>query len=373
MTVDVVVTGMGLCCSLGNLHESWKRLLAGESGIQIRKPFAELPPHPLGLIGEQPTQLVAIAQQSAADAIRDAGLTLPLKDCGVVVGSSRGCQAIWEQSLVAGSSPHNWLETLPHQGAIAVSRQIGATGMVLAPTAACATGLFAIARGCEAIRTGQCQRVLAGAIEAPVTPLTLAGFQRMGALAKTGCYPFDKQREGLALAEGGAILVLETAEGAIARRAPIYGRILDYSFTTDAYHVSAPDLEGRSATLAIQQCLQRSRLTSSQVDCIHAHGTSTRLNDRNEAQLIQHLFPREVAVSSTKGSTGHTLGASGAIGVALCFMALRERILPPCVGLSEPEFALNFVATASPYPLEKALCLSFGFGGLNGAIALSRV
>jgi len=372
MTVDVVVTGIGLSSSLGNLRESWKRLLDEESGIQLQQPFAELSPRPLGLIGEQPTQLTAIAQTIAKDAVRDSGLTLPLKDCGVAVGSSRGCQAIWEQSLTYRTSPADWLETLPHQGAIAVARQIGTAGMVFAPTAACATGLLAIARGCEAIRMGQCDSVIAGAVEAPVTPLTLAGFQRMGALAKTGCYPFDKRREGLALAEGGAVLVLEAAESAIARRAPIYGRILDCGFTTDAYHVSAPDLEGRSATLAIQQCLQRSQLASSEIQYIHAHGTSTQLNDRNEASLIEQLFPREVAVSSTKGATGHTLGASGAMGIVFCLMALREQMLPPCVGLREPEFDLNFVAEARPSPLEKVLCFSFGFGGLNGAIALSR-
>lgn len=372
MAVDVVVTGIGLLCSLGNLRESWKRLLAQESGIEICQPFVELPLRPLGLIGEQPSQLSAIAEPIVAAAVRDADLTLPLKDCGVVLGSSRGCQGTWEQFLATGSVPEAWLETLPHQGAIAAARYIGATGMVLAPTAACATGLVAIARGCDAIRSGQCDRVLAGAVEAPITPLTLAGFQRMGALAKTGCYPFDRQREGLVLAEGGAVLVLEAANRAIARRAPIYGRILDSGFTTDAYHVSAPDLQGRSATLAIKQCLGRSHLASSDIDYIHAHGTSTQLNDRNEAQLIQHLFPQPVAVSSTKGATGHALGASGAMGVAFCLMALREQILPPCVGLREPAFDLNFVTLARCHRLENLLCLSFGFGGLNGAIALSR-
>jgi 3-oxoacyl-(acyl-carrier-protein) synthase len=195
-------------------------------------------------------------------------------------------------------------------GAIAAAREIGSTGPVKAPMAACATGIWSIAQAVELIQTGQCQRVVAGAVEAPITPLTLAGFNRMGALAKTGCYPFDEDREGFVLGEGGALFVLESADLAALRGAQIYGRVLGFGLTNDACYVNAPDLGGKSAIAAVNQCLKRSNLSAVDLDFIHAHGTATELNDKHEALLIQKLFDRGVAVSSTKGATGHTLGAS---------------------------------------------------------------
>jgi 3-oxoacyl-[acyl-carrier-protein] synthase II len=237
--------------------------------------------------------------------------------------------------------------------------------------AACATGLWSIAQGFELIRTGQYERVLAGAVEAPITPLTLAGFAQMGALAKTGAYPFDRHREGLVLGEGGAILVLEASTLAAQRGATVYGRILGAGLTADGYHVSKPEPGGRAAIAAVKQCLQRSQLDAAEIGYIHAHGTATALNDRNEAHLIQALFPQDVPVSSTKGATGHTIGASGAIGAAFCLMALKHQVLPPCVGLKQPDFALNFVTQPLPSASQTALCLSFGFGGQNAAIAFA--
>jgi 3-oxoacyl-[acyl-carrier-protein] synthase II len=223
----------------------------------------------------------------------------------------------------------------------------------------------------QLIETGQCQQAIAGAIEAPITPLTLAGFQKMGALATTGCYPFDRRREGLVLGEGGAVLVLESGEVARQRGAKIYGQILGYSFTSDAYHTSAPAPDGWQAIASIKQCLERSHLTPTEINYIHAHGTSTKLNDSREAKIIQYLFPQGVAVSSTKGGTGHTLGASGALGIAFCLMALKEQILPPCTGLSVPEFDLDLAIASRKTSVEKVLCFSFGFGGQNAVLALT--
>ena len=385
--MDVVVTGIGLICSLGSLAKSWQSLLAGNSGIGVHQPFRELLPRPLGLIEETPVQLGYLNQFAVAAALEDAGLTTPLPDCGVAIGSSRGCQALWEQLAgqmnVSSLNPkpytshpnvkiEDWLETLPHQGAIAAAGQVGATGPVLSPMAACATGIWAIAQGCELIQMGQCQRVIAGATEAPVTPLTLAGFDKMGVLAKTGCYPFDKDREGLVLGEGAAMLVLESAELALSRGASIYGQVLGFGLTCDAYHVSTPSSNNRSAILAIKQCLDRSNLRAVDIDYIHAHGTSTKLNDQREAGLIEELFPQGVSVSSTKGATGHTLGASGAMGAAFCLMALRDQQLPPCVGLKEPEFDLDLVTVPRRSEIRRVLCFSFGFGGQNGIIGLGK-
>jgi 3-oxoacyl-[acyl-carrier-protein] synthase II len=321
-------------------------------------------------------------------ALEDAGLVSPLPDCGVVIGSSRSYQASWEKlarefyrdaerlksRLYKQSLPTQaFLETLPHMNAIAAARQIGATGPVLAPMAACATGIWAIAQAASLLETGHCQRVIAGAVEAPITPLTLTGFQQMGALAQMGAYPFDRRREGLALGEGGAVLVLESAELAKRRSARIYGQVLGFGLTSDAYHANTPEPGSRSAIAAVKQSCDRSDLSLADIDYIHAHGTATQLNDQNEAHLIQYLFPQTVPVSSTKGATGHTLGASGALGVAFSLMALKHQILPPCVGLKEPEFDLDLVTVPRQGEIQQVLCFSFGFGGQNAVVALGKM
>ena len=379
MNQEIVVTGIGLHSCLGNLEDTWQGLLSLQSGIKLQQPFREvfpeIAPLPLALIREKPTTLSWITEQVVAAALDDAGLVAPLPDCGVVVGSSRSCQGIWEELDKDRSSllRVNWLDTLPNQSAIATARQIGSISAVLAPMAACATGIWAIANALQLIQHGICQRVLAGAVEAPITPLTITSFGQMGALAKTGCYPFDVNREGLVLGEGGAVLVLESEELALSRGARIYGRVLGFGFSCDALHVSTPEPEGKEAIAAIKQCLTRSNLSPRDINYIHAHGTSTKLNDAREARIIQNPFPWGVTVSSTKGAYGHTLGASGAMGVALCLRALREEILPPCVGLKEPEFPLDFVTTPRLGKIQGVLCLSFGFGGQNAVLSLGSL
>ena len=373
----VVVTGIGLVSALGkSLETSWRNLLLGKTGIKLHQLFPELGMIPLGLIAEKPSSLNTLTEIVVTSALEDAQLVVPLSDCAVVIGSSRSYQASWE--MIArqmyeekhGVDLDNWLNTLPNMNAIAVARQIGATGAVLAPMAACATGIWAIAQGAMLIQSGQYQRVITGAIEAPITPLTIAGFQQMGALAKTGAYPFDLQREGLVLGEGGAVLILESAELATQRQAKIYGEILGFGLTADAYHGNSPEPTGKSAIIAIKQCLERSQITPTDIDYIHTHGTATQLNDRIESKIIQSLFSDKLAISSTKGSTGHTLGASGALGVAFSLMALQQGILPPCVGLRQPEFNLNLITSAQASKIQHVLCFSFGFGGQNAVMAL---
>ncbi|WP_413171557.1 beta-ketoacyl-ACP synthase [Anabaena azotica] len=383
--VRVVVTGIGLVCALGkSLEDSWQNLLSGTTGIKLHQPFPELSKIPLALIGETPSDLSTLTQMVVNSALEDAKLAAPLIDCAVVIGSSRGYQGSWEKlarqmygkdTRELSLKLEDWLHTLPQMNAIAVARQIGAAGMVLAPMAACSTGIWAIAQAAMLIQTGQCQRAIAGAVEAPITPLTICGFQQMGALAKTGAYPFDVHREGLVLGEGGAVLVLESADLVKQRQTKpenIYGEILGFGLTADAFHGFQPEPEGKSAIAAIQQCLKRSHLTPTDIDYIHAHGTGTILNDLIESKIIQHLFPPTVAISSTKGSSGHTLGASAALGVAFALMSLKYQKLPPCVGLQQPEFDLNFVTTAKETKISHILCSSFGFGGQNAVIALSK-
>ena len=409
--MDVVVTGIGLQSCLGSLKQSWANILAGKSGIKLQQPFSELPSYPLGLIGELPCNISSLTKLVVSAAITDANLKLPLTECGVAIGSSRGCQGIWEQLIEERGTRReeqgtrneergtrreeeiffafgNWLDTLPHQSAVTAARLIQTTAPVLSPMAACATGIHAIARGYELIQTGECQRVIAGAVESPINRLSIAGFARMGALAKTGCYPFDRHREGLVLGEGGAVFVLETAELARSRGAKIYGKVLGFGLTCDASSLTAPKSSSNStrspapgllsappispSEIAVKNCLERSNLIPDAIGYIHTHGTGTKLNDCHEAQLIQHLFHHPLAISSTKGATGHTLGASGAMGVAWCLMALKSGYLPPCVGLQKLDFKLNIVRKTQHRDISNALCFSFGFGGQNGVLALKR-
>jgi 3-oxoacyl-[acyl-carrier-protein] synthase II len=345
----------------------------------------------MALIASQPGSLETLTREIVLEALEDADLSAPLANCGVVIGSSRGNQGKWEslarqQRFFAPSqishaprpTPHSlfplhsWLHALPHTAAITAAQLIETSAAVRSPMAACATGLWAIAQGYALIQSGEYDQVIAGAVEAPITPLTLTGFERMGALAQTGSYPFDCDREGLVLGEGGAALVLESAALAQKRSARIYGQILGFGLTADGYHVSAPEPESRAAIAAVNQCLEHSGLRSEDIQYIHAHGTATRLNDQNEAHLIQARFPPEVAISSTKGATGHTIGASGALGVVFCLLAIHHQQLPPNVGLRQRAFDLNLVTTTQAAAIRQALCFSFGFGGQNAAIACGQ-
>lgn len=390
LSVEVVITGIGLISALGSLETTWKRVLSGESAIVVSQPFPELNPLPLALINNMPVDLTNLIKPLINDTLQDANFTPPLLDFGVVIGSSRGYQAQLEKlvrkRLVTDNlldfppiSSHllpvtdsQFLDYLPHRVAIATSQLIQSTGPILSPMAACATGIWTIAQGFELIKMGYCDRVIAGAVEAPITPLTIAGFQQMGALAKTGAYPFDRQREGFVLGEGGAFFILENYESAQKRNSKIYGKISGFGLTNDGKYITSPDVGGKTALRAIIDCLERSQIAPDKIDYIHAHGTGTRLNDQHEALLIKHLFPSDIAVSSTKGATGHTLGASGALGVALGLMSLTQQILPPCVGLAQSDFPLNLVRKSEKTQIENVLCLSFGFGGQNAAIVLTK-
>ncbi|TVQ52281.1 MAG: beta-ketoacyl-ACP synthase [Spirulina sp. DLM2.Bin59] len=369
--MGVVITGIGLRSALGDAHQTQQHLFQGRSGVQLYQPFPELPPLPLALIGAHPQTLPALVPPLVQATLTDASLAPPLPNWGVVVGSSRGCQGNWEQMGRGEQLLNPWFSHLPATAATLTAQILQTPGPVSAPMAACGTGLWAIAQGYHWIQQGQCPQVIAGAVEAPITPLTLAGFARMGALAKTGCYPFDRQREGLVLGEGGALFCLESHRAAQARNALIYGEILGVGLTCDAYHVSAPDPSGQGARAAILQSLERAHLNPRDIDYIHAHGTGTQRNDHQEAQVLTDLFPHRPPVSSTKGGTGHTLGASGALGIAVCLWALRSQTLPPSIGLQLLAFPeLNMVRRAKRARIHHTLCLSFGFGGQNLAIIL---
>ncbi|BAQ63593.1 beta-ketoacyl-ACP synthase [Geminocystis sp. NIES-3709] len=372
--VKVVVTGISIISCLGDTKATWQGVINGISGIKFRQPFDYLSCLPLGLIKSHPSFIGDVTFTLIKDLINHSNLELPLKDTGIVIGSSRGCQSQWEIFLSSPKPSFSplWLNTLPYQPSIITANYIQTNASVLSPTNACATGLSSIAQGYELIKQKRCKSVIVGAVETPITPLTIAGFSQMKALSNKGCDPFGKERSGFVLGEGGAMLMLETEESARNRQAKIYGEILGWGMSCDAQTMTAPEKEAYTAIKTIKLCLERSQIQPEEIDYINAHGTGTILNDRREAKIINHLFPQNPKVSSTKGVTGHTLGASGAIATALSFLSLEKQILLPNTNLSCPEFDLNFCTQGEKYSLQKMLCFSFGFGGQNAVLAIRK-
>lgn len=402
----IVITGLGVITALGDRDRSWQRLLAGETALVHRQPFPDISPYPLAMVGETPVDLETLVFPVAWAALRDAALLTdkngveqvrcPL-ETGLVMGSSRGGQGLLERGRDRylsqnnaqdnnSQSSHWFIEALHHSTLFALARELNIQGPLSAPMAACATGLWSIMQGVLLLRSRQCKQVLVVTAEAPITPLSLAGFSQMRALAQSGLYPFDIDRQGLALGEGAAAFVLECLDeddNLYRRGAQNYGQILGLGFTADGTHLTAPDQTHRGMHQALCQCLgthgktAKSRRTSTaSIGYVHAHGTGTRLNDVQEATVLQRWFPNKIPVSSTKGATGHTLGASGGLGLAWSLLTLRDQVLPPCVGLTNPAFDLNFVLPGEQRQPDDSLVavlnLAFGFGGQNGAIAIGH-
>jgi 3-oxoacyl-[acyl-carrier-protein] synthase II len=375
----VVVTGIGLISALGeNLQSNWHNLLLGNSAINLRQIFTDLPCLPVAMIADQPSDLTVLLTNVLDQAIKDANLSYPLLDCAVIIGSSRGYQYVWEKMIFSRLtnegflSDDSFLKSLPCNLGLLTAKIIGSRGIVYAPMIACSTGMMAIAQGFDLIKYGQCDRVIVGALDCPISRLTITGFQQMGALAKTGCYPFDRNREGLVLGEGGAIFVLESEDLAKQRNAKIYGQILGYGWTNDAVSANSPSTDIHSASVAVKDCLKRSNIKPDDINYIHCHGTGTKLNDDHEAKIINYLFDHDVFVSSTKGATGHTLGASGALCLAFSLLSLRDNIIPPTVGFNQGNLGLNLMKKPEYININNVLCLSFGFGGQNMAIAVGK-
>jgi 3-oxoacyl-[acyl-carrier-protein] synthase II len=272
------------------------------------------------------------------------------------------------------STRAKWLNLLPGNIAGLVATQTKTQSVVLSPMAACATGNWAIAQAYEAIQMGKCSMAIAAAVDAPITPLSIAGFQKLGAMARTGLYPFSREREGLVLGEGAAAIVMESERSLRGRgyASSIYGEILGFGLTNDAWHPTSPDPEHSQAERAIHNCLGRAGIHAKDVGHINLHGTGTQLNDASEANLVARIFPHAPYVSATKGATGHVLGATGMMEAAFCLLALREQVLPPCTGMRSLEFDLNFTRNACQVEHEIALNVSFGFGGQNAVVAFCR-
>ncbi len=302
---------------------------------------------------------------------------------GVFIGTGiGGINTLEEQILVRAEkgerrvSPFLVPMMMPNAAAASVSMRYGWQGPCENTVTACAAGTHAIGNAANLIRYGRCDAVLAGGAEAPFTPTAMAGFRNMTAFSTVGeSRPFDVRRDGFMMAEGAAVLVLEEWDAAVARGATIVGEVLGSASTADAHHITAPAPGGVGAISCMNLALDDAGLKASDIVHINAHGTSTPKNDAAEAGAINKLFGQPgPLVTSTKGVTGHALGAAGALEAAAILMAMQRKLVPPTVGFeqADPELdAINLVV-GDPAPWEPgpSLSNSFGFGGHNGTLVL---
>lgn len=405
----VVVTGIGIISSHGDKENLWEGLLQGVSGVdRITRFDASTLPVQIGaeIRDFDPTKFMdrkearrmdrfaQFAVSAAKLSLEDAGIELPLTNpnrVGVLVGSGiGGIETVQEQSRILWEkgvdrvSPFFVPMMIPDMASGQIAIQTGAKGPNSCTVTACATGTHSIGDAFRVIARGQADVMLAGGSEAALCPMGLAGFISAKALStrnddpQKASRPFDRDRDGFVMGEGAGVLVLEGLEHALERGARIYGEIVGYGASGDAYHITSPAPEGEGAQRAMKEAILDGGLDVSDVDYINAHGTSTEYNDLYETVAIKHVFgdhAYKLAVSSTKSLTGHLLGAAGAIEVAICLMALKEQVIPGTYNYENPDPAcdLDYVPNQSrPAKLQVALSNSFGFGGHNATLALKR-
>lgn len=335
-------------------------------------------------------RFVQLALVAAREALADAGLDPSTWDgarVGVVIGCGMGGAATWEaqhaRMLAQGPdqvSPLLIPMLVPNMVAGHLAIEFGALGPNLVTATACASGATAIGVARDLVRSGACDIVLTGGTEAGLTPLSIAGFAQMGALSKrvddpaAASRPFDVDRDGFVAAESAGILVLERADAATSRKAPIRAYLAGYGASADGHHITAPDPDGAGAARAMRAALADAGLTASDITHINAHGTSTPLNDAAEARTIGKVIGNHPTVTSTKGVTGHALGAAGAIEAAFTVLTVQHGLAPPTANLDaqDPEVDLDIVAKA---PREQrvgaAMSNSFGFGGQNAVLVVT--
>lgn len=265
-----------------------------------------------------------------------------------------------------------------------ISMTFKAKGPCISVSTACASSTNAIGEAFKMIQRGAADIMITGGCEASITPLSLAGFCSMKALSerndspKEASRPFDKERDGFVMGEGAGILILEDFEHAVKRGAKIYGEVIGYGTTSDAYHITAPSPDAQGALMAMKFALSDGNLSPQELDYINAHGTSTKLNDEYETLAIKHLlkdYAKKVPISSTKSMTGHLLGAAGAVEVISCLMALNEGIIHPTINYTnfDEKCDLDYVPnTQRQADVKYAMSNSFGFGGHNASLVLKK-
>jgi len=407
----VVVTGLGAITPAGNdVRSSWEAALAGRSGIRRISRF-DPSPFKTQIAGEIPNfdptrymdrkdarrldRVIQLAVNAAGEAVQDAGLKVESLDgdrCGVVVGSGiGGIGSVLEQRQVletqgpARISPFFVPSCLADMSAGYISIQYGFRGPNMCVVTACATGNNCIGEALEIIRRNKADLILAGGVEAGILPLTIAGFDQMGAMATDSndnpcgaVRPFDRRRAGFIMGEGGSVLVLEELEHARRRGARIYAELAGYGACADAYHIAAPEPSGRGAIRAMQLALEDAGLPPAEIDYINAHGTGTPLNDAVESAAIRAVFGAhadQLTVTSTKPVTGHLLGAAGAVEAVFTVLALVEGIIPPTLNYEEPDPLCDLdYAPGAPRAKQMAAAMSnsFGFGGHNATLVFRR-
>lgn len=408
----VVVTGLGMITPLGNdVATTWRALLDGRSGSAPITKFdtANFPVtfacevkgfDPALYMDRKETKradpYTQYAVAGAVQAMTDAGLangasTYDPDRIGVILGSGiGGLKSFEEQHDVyrergpSKISPFFIPMFIADIAAGIVSMRLGAKGPNYATVSACATSAHALGDAFRTIQYGDAEVMIAGGSEATVTPMAIGGFANMKALSErndspeTASRPFDRDRDGFVMGEGSGVVVLEELAAARARGARIYGEIVGYGATGDAYHLTAPAPDGEGAQRAMKRAMKDAGLSPADIQYINAHGTSTPANDLNETKAIRAVFGEHASrinVSSTKSMTGHMLGAAGSVEFVVCTLAAKEGIIPPTINYStpDPECDLDYTPnTAVRREVTAALSNSFGFGGHNVSIAVRR-
>jgi 3-oxoacyl-[acyl-carrier-protein] synthase II len=406
----VVITGVGMVTPLGNDVEStWSSLVAGESGAGPITHF-DSSEYPVRFACElkdfDPTLWIDRKQVRRMDKFSQMALTsarMAEADSGIAVGAApdrvgaavatgigglyafEDCFQVLLERGPERTSPFSIIQIIPNMAAAWVSMELGTKGPLATETTACAASNMAIGDGLDAIRLGRADVMLCGGTEAPVTRVGIAGFSAMRALSRRnddprrGSRPFDADRDGFVMGEAGAMLVLEELEHARARGAKIYAEVLGYGVSSDATHVTEPDPSGVNPARAMQMAFADAGISPDEVGYVNAHGTSTPLGDPAETRVLKHAFGEEkahgVPVSSTKGATGHCLGAAGAVEAIFTVFALRTGVLPPTINYEtpDPECDLDYIPNESrPQQVEIGVSNSFGFGGHNACVVFRR-
>jgi 3-oxoacyl-[acyl-carrier-protein] synthase II len=407
----VVVTGLGIVGPLGHdVDTFWRRLLAGECGIDRISAFDPSPfdcqiaaevkdfdpspalPSPKEL--RRTDRFEQFALSAARQALLDSGLDLDKADrdeIGVFIGSGiGGLTTTTEQHAVLlrkgprRLSPFMIPMLILNMASGIFSMYHKLRGPNLATCSACATASHALGEAWRTIKMGDAHVMFAGGTEATIVPLGIGGFCAMKALStrnhepRRASRPFDAERDGFVMGEGAGVLVLEELKHAMARGARIYCELAGYGNTADAYHVTAPAPEGEGAVRCMKRALHSARLNPEDVSYINAHGTSTQQGDICETHAIKKVFgqhARKVAVSSTKGATGHMLGAAGAVEMAICCKVIETNLVPPTINYEHPDplCDLDYVPnTARELPINAVVNNSFGFGGHNACLIAKR-
>lgn len=406
----VAITGVGLVSPLGvGTEVTWQGLLEGRSGIGPITQF-DASDFPSRIAGEVPDfdpadfldkkeikksdRFIQLALAASQFALEDSGLTIAAANAervGVIIGSGIGGLPLIERMhktlLEQGPSrisPFFIPGLIVNMAAGQVSIRYGARGPNSAPCTACTTGLHAVGDAFRLIQFDYADAMIAGGTEGIVTPLCVGGFCAMRALStrneepERASRPWDQERDGFVIGEGSGIVILEELGQALERGARIFAEIVGYGMSADAHHISAPHPDGIGAAQVMEAALRDAALPPDSVEYINAHGTSTPLGDLAEVEAIKTVFgahAHRLAVSSTKSSTGHLLGAAGGLETGILALALRHQVLPPTINLEQPGEGcdLDFVPGRSRQAeFDVALTNSFGFGGTNGALILRR-